>query len=462
MKGRLCVFLLVAMEFAQSCFAFRTVWCFHEPQLITRTTTEKLRPHRNYHDPSTSILWSSTKGEESSSTVVSGGESLPSKSTLPNTRISEKDGEQAFSAFYRQDPRDANADGFLKELSPSQRKQLQEYFQQLHSSRKNRDFETSDAICAKLRGQFGVRVYNDPPVWTTQKGAAPESYLRKKQTNAVTRLKERYGPRGHPYTQVGGRINDIICPLSLKDIHDLMSKLTLARMEGRTDKADAIQFELLINGVQYNDKVKQWRADGENQWDDLCSNITDDNGQDLLYREQQKSTAPETPQFTESRTRVEQLIRNRVDGIVRGDADLVHSLSEELFKTYSVVVDDKRQTWSFQTQGGSDREWEELPRDKTEIAQSDDDILVPPILFANGVNGQAADYSFRASDHSREVPSNMILNRIQYLVAERVQKREESKFLEADAIRRELWMTYYVGLNDRLRQWSVGGVFDDL
>jgi len=52
------------------------------------------------------------------------------------------------------------------------------------------------------------------------------------------------------------------------------------------------------------------------------------------------------------------------------------------------------------------------------------------------------------------------MERVKTLVQERIHKREENKFREADAIRNELWHTYNVGVNDRLRQFSVGGIYD--
>lgn len=415
--------------------------------------------------------------------VCASRDSLPSSNSKSRGRNDEKDsdepGSALLSAFYRRDPQDADANSsFWKNLSSTRKLKLQDYFEQLHNARKIRDYQLSDAISGKLRREFGVRVFHNPPVWTTQKGAAPVSYLRKKQSNALKRLRDIHGPRGHPYKQVGV-INEIICPLSRKDIHELLEQLTLSRLDGEDGplaaEAEAIQFELLINGVQVNDETKQWRADGiVDQWDDsVVSSVVVSDGRDggmqqLLYAEQcptKAISAPESSQFEEHRPRVKQLVQLRAEGIVREESDLVQSLAIELWKTYNVVIDDTRRTWSFQNEnceGGEPTSKKNNNKNILETAESQKEILMPPVLFANGSNPWQGDSSFLASDHSRELTDSTVLDRIQYLVAERVQKREEAKFLEADSIRKELWMTYYVGLNDRLRQWSVGGVFDEL
>jgi len=362
-------------------------------------------------------------------------------------------------------------------LSISRRQQLKDYLEQLYATRKARDFETSDAICAALRQQFGVRIYNDPPIWTTQKGAAPPSYLRKKQETAMGRLKEKHGPRGHSYRHVGETMDPDICPLAWKDVHGLLAQLTLAREEGNQEKADAVEFELLINGIQYSDEHKLWRADGVDEWEEtlFLTNAPDENqpDKDSQCSDYQEATPPITEESNGrchenavSRTRVEQLIRQRTEAIVRQDEDLVRFLSLELMRTYRVTVDDAQQTWSFLQTQENDLKKDESPflvGGAAKIPTSNlATELVPPILFANGVHTHwEASNAFRMSSKSRNVPDNLTLQRIETLVVERCQKREEAKFLEADAIRKELWLTYYVGINDRLRQWSIGGIFDD-
>ena len=448
------------------------------------TPSQKIVPTFSKSYRGQALPFSTKKGGRSPVALCyTGRDSLPSSKSKSTRKNDEEDTDDepdsAFSAFYRRDPQDVIANSsFLQNLSSSRKTKLQHCFQQLHNARKFRDYQSSDAISAKLKREFGVRVFHNPPVWTTQKGAAPLSYLKKKQSNDLNRLRKIHGPRGHPYTQVGeGVLNESICPLSMKDIHDLLEQLTLARMEGNDGplaaEAEAIQFELLINGVQVSDESKQWRADGiVDQWDDSVVSSVVSDGMDkqgvqiLLYTEQpptKTTSAPEPSRFAEHRPRVKQLIQLRAESIVREETDLVKSLTIELWKTYDVVIDDTRRTWSFQSENCERGEPNTSDNNSmvVETTESQEAILMPPVLFANGSNSWQGDSSFRASDHSREVTDSSVLDRIQYLVAERAQKREEGKFLEADSIRKELWMAYYVGLNDRLRQWSVGGVFDD-
>ena len=360
-----------------------------------------------------------------------------------------------FSEYYRQDPDDLNGDVFLGSLTPQQKQELRDLFQQVHTFRRKREYNASDAMIFKIQHIFGVRIYNDPPVWTTQK-TAPASYLRAKESRSQKRHKELFGSRGHPFLQVGAEINPILCPLSRQEINMILSKYTLEQKEGRYDDANAILFELKINGVECNVERNLWRADGNSTWVD-CVIMQEDTSP---YKEQSQSTGKpqKSPQTDLVRVRVQQLVDYRMDALLQDDSQLAQSLALELSKTYAVVVDDAKRTWSFQEQ--------ELSNGIDSVAVVEEDVdqnhgrIHPPLLFANPKE-VTTRCSYRLSIHSRELPLSYTVNRIEDLINERAQKREQGKFREADAIRNELWMTYYVGLNDRLRQWSVGGVFDN-
>jgi hypothetical protein len=77
---------------------------------------------------------------------------------------------------------------------------------------------------------------------------------------------------------------------------------------------------------------------------------------------------------------------------------------------------------------------------------------------------------YRSSRYSIPIPTTATITpnttaileheRVLDLIRQRILLREHGRFLEADAIRKELWHTYKVGIHDRLRQYSYGGKFD--
>jgi len=470
------ILLLVSMEAAKvesagsSSSRRNAQGCFLPTMPRFGSSEGKIRPVFRY---SPSQLFASQGASSVGIDALGDLDSLPSDvtpvATNANADTHNPHAEQ-FSDYYRQDLRDSNAAAFLKNLSQSQQEELKGYLQTLHQARKAKNYTASDEICALLRRQFGVRIYNDPPMWTTLKGAAPPSYLRQKQQKIDQTLRDLYGPFGHPYRHVGGEdgiIDSILCPLSITEIHTLLSRKTQARMEGRYEDVDAIGFELLINGVHCNDELEQWRADGQNDvWEENPEQNSIEKKNISIFDYVEKPIKEPQREEPHIRKRVNQLIHLRSGAVVRDDGFLLQALTKELLQTYGVVVDDGQKTWSFQRA--------DLPKEEDDVTttitsavitepmkEGRTEELVPPLLFAAKEEEQAETDLFQVSRFSQAVPNDTTLTRIKQLVQERSEKRAQSKFLEADAIRRELWMTYHVGVNDRVRQWSVGGVFDD-
>ena len=265
---------------------------------------------------------------------------------------------------------------------------------------------------------------------------------------------------GHPYAQVGKGIDPISCPLTITEIHSLLSRRHQLQLESRYEEADAMRFELMINGVVVNEFSRQWRADGIHTFESSCEVLMNKSNGNKIYREDELSRESEQESdLSTGRRRVEQLVERRSMATDRGETDVVDLLSFELYKTYGVGIDDRSCTWSFGAKFKGNTRWQppELPEKITTLQRKK---LFPPRLFEDEQIKYASP-SYRRSKHSRHVPNDLILLRIDELIQERVHMREEQKFIEADAIRKELWDTYYVGVNDRLKQWSVAGVLQE-
>ena len=383
------------------------------------------------------------------------------------------------SKYYRRDPKDPDAITFVRNLSALDRQTIARLLEDLHQARQNRDYQTGDRISTKLKQQFQVRIYNDPPVWTTQKGVAPDSYLRKKEEKIAEEMIQLYGPYGHPYAQVGDDIDTLFCPLSFSDVQSLLAQEVIYRSQGNYEEADAVLFELMINGVLVNEKSHQWRADG-------CSTLPESENVEHAkeiqpndtrgYSQSQPTSASKSSSHQDdtnlTQQRVEQLIQRRWEAIVRNELHLADCLALELLKTYSVTIDDETRTWYFvpkesSTEGSivwlSSGNVNESEDTATQTETTTIQELVPPILFGKTDSEKHLDIDpvYVPSMRSEAISDPHVWKRVEDLVKERAQKRGEGKFLEADAIRKELWHTYHVGINDKVRQWSIGGVFDE-
>ena len=225
--------------------------------------------------------------------------------------------------------------------------------------------------------------------------------------------------------------------------------------------------------------------------------IVDDDDDDVVNDEDGVMSATSTSKSTTAKLmtnrqrRIESLIKRRQDAIIRQEHDVTDFLSYELYKTYNVIVDDTTCTWSYYREDNDDDEdihhreqlqfIPTLPTLSSSLSLSSSSSYCkysgrsnlktsksfPTMLFIDE-NVQYASQPYQQSIHSKQIDfgnidinEDIILQRIQDLVQERIHLREERKYVEADAIRAELWYTYHVGINDRLKQWSIAGVLHD-
>jgi hypothetical protein len=165
---------------------------------------------------------------------------------------------------------------------------------------------------------------------------------------------------------------------------------------------------------------------------------------------------------------VEQLVYDRHVALVREECDLAAWIEYELYSTYNVGVSDGTKTWSLgchfsppvmSNTSMTTTAWM-VPTPPTFIPRKNSVLFPSPLLFVN--EDQSFDsvvrYSERRTSLQKSPPKSLpesvnpqkqdcnelllIRERIQQLVQERIQKREEGKFLEADTLRNVLWRTY--------------------
>ena len=152
--------------------------------------------------------------------------------------------------------------------------------------------------------------------------------------------------------------------------------------------------------------------------------------------------------------RVEQLVQARADALVRGELQVVDSLALELYCSYDVGVNDSTRTWSV----GCDFSCNDTelhgtwtpplrppnPSDNTDMAGNINFVRFPGThgaIFGFRERDFVSETGYQCSSKSLPIPEQY-KQRIENLIQERIHMREEARFLEADAVRRELWYTY--------------------
>jgi cysteinyl-tRNA synthetase len=119
--------------------------------------------------------------------------------------------------------------------------------------------------------------------------------------------------------------------------------------------------------------------------------------------------------------RVDQLVKIRVEALLRGDTKTAQYLALELDRTYGVTL-----TVSHSSPC--------CTYDNPRLP------MFPHLVYQEHCPGETK--AFRQSSNSLDLEHEHMLDRVQFLVRERSEKRDDCKFLEADAIRNELWYTY--------------------
>jgi cysteinyl-tRNA synthetase len=189
--------------------------------------------------------------------------------------------------------------------------------------------------------------------------------------------------------------------------------------------ADSIQEELFSAGVMVHDGRKEWRADGQGFGnDDNFSKPGRDRGS-RADRNRPYEMSPESGEASDVEA-IQALVAERVQAKMERIYNLADNIRDELRDVHNVLVDDKLRMWSV---GGD---------------------------FGAPVNSRApGPYMMSAASEAPEDPDE-----IQRLVESRDQARADRDFSMADQIREDL-MERNIEIDDRTREWAVGGRFEN-
>lgn len=411
------------------------------------------------------------------------------------------------SPYYRRDRRDTELTENLMNNDIADPDGLRELLQVRFEAKKVKDFEQIASLDRQLKLEHGVRVSDYPRLWTTRSDASKAS-IRQMMRKRHARMKELFGLRGHPYLQIHSphttESSNVL--LSEGHVHTSLSALTRFQMEGKYDQADAIQFELSLCGIRIHDRLLLWTDDVNLDFEALETipdrvvhetDYTKEKDDVLGFNATSRREDSYKPRFggrtmeediTRRDQRIQQLIRQRSEANARGDAALFSLITLELKSTYWVQMDDERKTWRISKTSSHVDKSILIPR--VDHATNYTSSSFAALLFGEDLNEYTSDTSYRQSKKSLPLNNPTHKQRIKELVQERIHLREEGRYLEADAIRRELWHTYVsksqtpvpmdlrtndsclistlifffltknVGVNDKLCQYSIGGAYD--
>lgn len=321
------------------------------------------------------------------------------------------------SPYYRRDRRDRSS---LQDVDTIGLRRL---LDRRYHARQSSNYTLVTETDQVLRREYQVRVYEHPPIWSRLLSRPPRAHLRRLAERRYLRpLRDQYGPRGHPYRRVGQEAVTIDIPIPT--VHDMLSRRLLK------NESEEIALELRLHGVRICDNYLQWTTDPSHEFvqEEICySNET------IVY-----SQDPNSLDFSEPeerwRNRVVQLVQQRSDALQRDDERRAKFIAFELFESYRVGVCDKRRTWSLGAV------YPDFVPVRLRDFNPPDPPPFPPLVH-DKLHDPYHSPTYQQSCKSKPLDERFA-DRVEALVLARVHRREEGRFLEADALRHELWHTY--------------------
>jgi len=324
--------------------------------------------------------------------------------------------------------------------------------QERSDAKRNRDFETADAIRDKLMDDFQVGIDDRDKSWRTgvsrsgsgrgggggrRGGGTPH------RGGGGRRPRQDFGPNGHDYDMTGDA-GPNASGFSTEEIHSMIAERLMAKLGRDFGTADSIQADLVARGVFVHDGIKEWRPDGVPYGDfserrggnDRRGNpgMTEGsrNFRSVEYAKSSFSSEPEGI----SDEMIGKMVAERLSYKMSRDFEKADSIREGLRAQYDVLIDDRLKMWSV---GGDFGEDHNARRDLA--------------------------HKFATRGYIRSKSSLPLSPEDEAYVQGRIDERSEAKrdrdFRTADGIREELLQEYDVSVQDKIKLWSVGGVFEE-
>ena len=340
-------------------------------------------------------------------------------------------------------------------------------------ARQTGDFDRADAAKERLLSDHGVQIWDRDRVWRSGCSASGSGMQRpggrfggggnmrdsgrggdrRGRSMDSVRTPRDFGPKGHDYVMADDA-GPIAADLSEGEIDKRIAERLQYKLSRNYDEADRIQNDLNSQGVYIIDRLKVWRADGKPFGDNDSAGRGGmrDGGRGGDRRE--SSRGP--PRERDFGTKGHDYAMAEDAGPIAADlseADIDELLAERLQYKFS-------------------RNYDEADRIKDELASQG--VYVHDGQKAWRADGKPFDNDRNFPDrdrNSRNRPYEMSeyssdenlseddVQAIEALVAQRIKAKQARDYDTADDLRYQLTSEYNVQVDDRLRQWSVGGNF---
>jgi len=307
-------------------------------------------------------------------------------------------------------------------------------------AKRERDYDTADAIRDQLASDYGVAVFDRELTWRTgwtsgggtRRGGGGND--RRGGGRNSRRPAVDFGPNGHDYhrsSDMGENSSD----LEESDIHAMLAERLEAKLGRQFHIADRIQADLIAGGVYVHDGRKEWRADGV-AFGDLKSSDGRGPGRTAGSRSTRSYTksahSPQVPDDKESL--VTALVNERQKFKEVREYEKADAIREGLRTKFNVLIDDKLKQWSV---GGFFGAEHQAQREMMEAFNQ------------RGYVKSGSSKPLPAEDEEY----------IQAKIDERQEAKRDRDFDTADRIREALEAKYDLMVNDKMKMWSIGGDF---
>jgi hypothetical protein len=251
--------------------------------------------------------------------------------------------------------------------------------------------------------------------------------------------KEYLGPNGHDY-QLSSDSGPNNSKFDESAIHALLAERLQAKFARDFRTADSIQMELIDGGVFVHDGMKEWRADGVPYGSFNGGGSGPKNARNIERQVYTKSPYSDDVIIDNvvNNDLITKLVKERTKFKMMREYSKADAVREGLRTKFNVLIDDRLKQWSV---GGDFGEEHNAQR---ELADK----------FAN--RGYIKSVSSLSLDDEEEEEY------IQFHVEARAQAKKDRNFETADKIRLDLAQRFDVMINDKLKLWSIGGVFEEL
>ena len=321
-------------------------------------------------------------------------------------------------------------------------KEVMRLIVQRSKAQQDKNYVRADDILDELNNVHEVYVWDRDGLWSCSSIAPGRRY--KGNASNVRGGGKQFGRNGHDYQQIGDGVDTNVCTLPIHEIHSLIAKRLEYKLVKKFDKADEVQSILYDNGVKVHDKLLQWRADS-GIFADIDGMVA---GAGKPFEINEFS---ETLQNAELLPEIEELVAARDQGRYSSNYAEADRLRKVLWENYRVAVDDRTRTYSIGGDFGPNGtfRWTDggpiNPRKGRDTESARDWRVVGGMYIQSPL-------SKPVNAEDKEEVNNLIHDRLE---AKRVQD-----FVVADMIKDHLYQEYEISVDDRMRQWSVGGEFD--